>query len=639
MVRIRCRSTSLPVAKGALPSEYSTATWNLAATETYVIFRAVRPGRNRSFAHQPRHLGFERESVVGGLHQPRRDDVNSDLKPTMTTPGFQAHLGWWQPDHPASLTYDEPPMWQTALRDLRQPLWILATDSASGHALASGGTVSSSPPEGRPGAASSRRVVGLVPACVPEQLGDPGFMTTHRLRYPLLMGSMANGISAVEAVVALGQAGMVGFYGAAGQPLEVIESAIDDLQTRLGDRPFGCNLIHSPNEPDLEAAVADLYLRRSLHLVEASAYLNLTLPVVRYRVHGIHRDAAGRIIIPNRLIAKVSRVEVATRFLSPPPEKMLAELVGMKVISAEQAALAAQVPMVDDLTAEADSGGHTDNRPAVTLVPTMIALRDRLQAQFRFAAPPRIGVGGGIATPASTAAGFAMGAAYVVIGSVAQACRESGTSPAVRQMLAEAQQADIAMAPAADMFEMGVNVQVLKRGTMFAMRAAKLYEVYRTHEGIEAIPAPLRLQLEKTIFMASLDDVWRQTSDFFTRRDPPQIEHANRDPKHRLALVCRWYLGQASRWAIRGDPARRMDYQVWCGPAMGAFNEWVKGTFLEAADRRHLVTIALNLLVGACIQTRINALRQQGCQIPASLAQILPQELPALEKALGSNDG
>ena len=68
-----------------------------------------------------------------------------------------------------------------------------------------------------------------------------------------------------------------------------------------------------------------------------------------------------------------------------------------------------------------------------------------------------------------------MGAAYVVTGSVNQACVESGTSPAVRQMLAEAEQADVAMAPAADMFEMGVKVQVLKRGTMFAMRAAKLY--------------------------------------------------------------------------------------------------------------------------------------------------------------------
>jgi NAD(P)H-dependent flavin oxidoreductase YrpB (nitropropane dioxygenase family) len=70
-----------------------------------------------------------------------------------------------------------------------------------------------------------------------------------------------------------------------------------------------------------------------------------------------------------------------------------------------------------------------------------------------------------------------MGAGYVLVGSINQACVESGTCDMVRQMLADAEQADTAMCPAADMFEMGVKVQVLKRGTMFAMRATKLYEL------------------------------------------------------------------------------------------------------------------------------------------------------------------
>ena len=41
-----------------------------------------------------------------------------------------------------------------------------------------------------------------------------------------------------------------------------------------------------------------------------------------------------------------------------------------------------------------------------------------------------------------------MGAAYIVVGSVNQACIESGTSDTVRTMLAAAHQADIAMAAA-----------------------------------------------------------------------------------------------------------------------------------------------------------------------------------------------
>ena len=61
-----------------------------------------------------------------------------------------------------------------------------------------------------------------------------------------------------------------------------------------------------------------------------------------------------------------------------------------------------------------------------------------------------------------------------------------------------------------------------------------------------------------------------------------------------MALVFRWYLGKASHWANSGDPARKMDYQIWCGPAMGAFNEWARGTFLEAPERREAAVVALN---------------------------------------------
>src|SRR5205814_3143781 len=124
-----------------------------------------------------------------------------------------------------------------------------------------------------------------------------------------------------------------------------------------------------------------------------------------------------------------------------------------------------------------------------------------------------------------------MGAAFIVTGSVNQACVESGSSDTVRQMLAEAEQADCAMAPAADMFEMGVKVQVLKRGTMFAMRAAKLLEFYRAHDSIDRIPASDRAMLEKMIFRAPLEEIWDQTRGYFLDRDPSQVDRAERDPK------------------------------------------------------------------------------------------------------------
>ncbi|VTS03690.1 PfaD family polyunsaturated fatty acid/polyketide biosynthesis protein [Tuwongella immobilis] len=474
-------------------------------------------------------------------------------------------------------------------------------------------------------------LLAYLPPLSLRNLGSSEFCDDYGIRVPYVTGSMANGIASVEIVQAIARAGMLGFFGAAGLSLAAIEVAIERLQTSLGDTPFGINLIHSPNEMGHERDTVELFLNRGIRLIEASAFLDLTLPVIRYRLAGIHRDSQGKIVTPNRILAKVSRIEVATKFLSPPPERFVRELLESRIITPEQAELAKQIPVAQDITVEADSGGHTDNRPAITLFPTIVALRDRMQPLYGSAFPLRIGLAGGIATPRSTSAAFAMGAAYVVTGSVNQACVESGSSDVVRAMLAQAEQADVIMAPAADMFEMGVKVQVLKRGSMFAMRGAKLYELYRTYPSIESIPESERLTLEKQLFRAPLEEIWQQTIAYFQQRDPAQVQRGLADPKHKMALVFRWYLGQSSRWANRGDATRKLDYQVWCGPAMGAFNEWAKGSFLEQPKQRDVVTVAWNLLFGAAIVARETQLRAAGLDLPAHYYPTHPQTLAELQ--------
>ena len=456
------------------------------------------------------------------------------------------------------------------------------------------------------------------------QLGNRHFCRDLGISHPYLGGSMAKGISSVTMAEELGRNGMLGFFGAAGLPYAVVEQAVE----RLSAAPFpaGFNLIHSPHEPDLEAALAELYIARGIRLVEASAFLNLTLPLVRYRLHGIHRGADGSIVTPNRIIAKVSREELAEKFYSPAPEKLLRELVAERLLTAEQAELAAQVPMAQDITAEADSGGHTDNRPALALFPTIRSLAARIQADRAYPFSLRTGLAGGIATPAAAAAAFAMGADYIMTGSVNQACIESGTSDTVRRMLAETRQADVAMAPAADMFEMGVTVQVLKRGTMFPMRAAKLYEIYRSCAGLDSIPPQELDKIEKSFFQKSCSEVWSDTRAFFLTRDPRQVERADRDPKHRMALVFRWYLGQAAHWAKDGDAGRKVDYQIWCGPAMGAFNEWAGGSFLAQPEQRRVAAVALNILFGAAELAHAGLQRYLGLPVPHDGTIAVPRE-------------
>ncbi|HJV33502.1 PfaD family polyunsaturated fatty acid/polyketide biosynthesis protein [Geomonas sp.] len=533
-------------------------------------------------------------------------------------------LGSWcaSPDaaeHTISLT--------EALRSVRRPLFLVRKESALVAELGGIGQLG-----GAPGAGES--LAAYAPPCLPENLGDPSFCRDLGIRFPYLGGSMAKGISSAAIAEELGRAGMLGFFGAAGLPLSQVEAAIDRLKSSLGELPFGFNLIHSPHEPDLERDLAELYIRKEVRIVEASAFLDLTLPLVRYALHGIRRGQYGKIVLPNRVIAKVSREELAAKFFAPAPEKFLRELVENGSLSAEQAELAAHVPLAQDVTAEADSGGHTDNRPAIALFPTIASLAVRLQAQYNYDRKLRVGLAGGVSTPASAAAAFAMGAAYLMTGSVNQACVESGTSDTVRALLAETRQADVIMAPAADMFEMGVTVQVLKRGTMFPMRAAKLYEIYRSHKSLAEIPATEMEKLEKTFFQATVDDIWRDTRSYFLVRDPAQVDRAERDAKHQMALVFRWYLGMAAHWAKDGAEKRRMDYQVWCGPAMGAFNEWAAGSFLQSPEQRKVVTVALNILHGAAALNRANFLRSQGIDLPQEAVALPPLELAQIKEYL-----
>jgi len=262
---------------------------------------------------------------------------------------------------------------------------------------------------------------GVALACPLESLGEASFCADHALRYPFVGGSMAKGISSVALVEALAKAGMLGFFGAAGLLIEEVEAAIDQLERRAPGLSYGFNLIHSPNEPELEQALVDLYLRRGVRLIEASAFLDLTPALVRYRTHGLHRDASGQVVAPNHIVAKVSREEVAAKFFAPPPERFLQELVASGALTTDQAQMAAEIPMAQDLTVEADSGGHTDNRPALALFPTIQAQKNACQKKHAYHRPLRVGLGGGIATPASAAAAFALGAAYLVAGTVNQA--------------------------------------------------------------------------------------------------------------------------------------------------------------------------------------------------------------------------
>jgi PfaD family protein len=498
-----------------------------------------------------------------------------------------------------------------ALRDIGRPLYAVA----EGRSV----VLTDRPPRTLDGLA------GVIPAVAIENLGSPAFRKEHNLRYAYVTGAMAGGIASVDLVVDMAQAGCLGFFGAGALPLPAIEQAIRQIQSRLpGGESYGVNLLHNYYDEKLEWATVELLMSLAVTRVEAAAFVSMTAPLVHYRVKGIHRAGDGRIVVPHHVFAKVSRPEVATQFLAPPPAQLLAELVSAGKLTATEAALAAEIPMANDITCEADSGGHTDRRPLSVLLPMMLHEREQALERHGYAERGieiRLGAAGGIGEPLSVHAAFATGADYLVTGSINQACRQSGTAGIVRQMLAEASMADVAMCPASDMFEMGGRVQVLKRGTMYPQRAQRLYELYKTYPSFDAVPAPERKKVETQILRRPFAEVWQETERYWNARQPDEAERARADEKYKMALCFRWYLGMSSRWARLGEPGRQADYQIWCGPAIGGLNRWTRGTVLEQAEQRDAPALARALLVGAAaLQRRELAARAGVRHLPPVVA-------------------
>ena len=323
-------------------------------------------------------------------------------------------------------------------------------------------------------------VFAVLPPIYPEWLGERGFTAAHGVRFPYVIGEMARGIATARMTVEGVRAGDSGCFGSAGLDLGAVEAGVREIQDALGREAggWGANLIHNIQDDGLEIATVDLFHRLGVRCVSASAFMRLTPAIVLYSAKGPaprsrRTDHQGRTDL-RQGVPRRGRRTVS----SPAPEAMLRALVAEGRITAEEAKLAAEIPIAEDITAEADSGGHTDNRALTVLLPRLIALRDEIAATYDYAVLPRVGAAGGIGTPAAVAAAFAAGAAYVLTGSVNQSAVESGLSADGRNLLSLAQSTDVAMAPAADMFDLGVTVQVLKRGTMFAQRGQRLADFY-----------------------------------------------------------------------------------------------------------------------------------------------------------------
>lgn len=444
------------------------------------------------------------------------------------------------------------------------------------------------------GESGMRHTPEVLTKITPSSLGSPEFREEYKLKYAYLSGAMYRGIASSEMVIRMGKAGMMGFFGTGGLELSQIRKEIQRIQGELSDgQAYGMNFLHHPNRPEIEERTVDLFLGCGVNRIEAAAFLSITPALVRYRLKGLKRGQQDKIITLNKIIAKVSRPEVAEAFMSPAPEPLLTKLLSEKKITREEADLSQRVPMADDICAEADSGGHTDRGVLFALLPAVIALRNEMMQTHQYEKTVRVGAAGGIGTPEAAAAAFILGADFILTGSINQCTVEAATSDRVKELLQQMNVQDTDYAPAGDMFELGAKIQVLKKGLFFPARANKLYDLYRQHSSLDEIDEKTKKQIQEKYFKKSFEEVYEDIQSYYPAH---VIEKAEQSPKYKMALIFKWYFRYSTRLALGGNEECRVDYQVLCGPALGAFNQWVKGTALEDWRNRHVDEIAVRLM-------------------------------------------
>ncbi len=424
------------------------------------------------------------------------------------------------------------------------------------------------------------------------RIGSKKFMQDYNLIYPYVTGGMYRGIASEEMVVRMAHSGMLGFFGSGGLEIDEIEKTIVNIKRRVGNKTFGVNFVHTPDHPEKEREIVNCILKNDVTLIEAAAFMEITESLVQYRIQNLEKNH-GKIRIKNRIIAKVSRPEIAEMFLSPPPYEIVNDLYHRGAISYEQLEISQQIPMADDITVEGDSGGHTDHAVSFVTLPTIMRLRNEYMNKYQYPKAIRIGAAGGIGTPEAIAALFVLGAEYFVTGSINQCTVEAKTSSLVKDILQEINIQDTDYAPAGDMFEFGAKVQVVKKGLFFSARANKLYELYKQYNSLEDIDEETKNQIEKKYFKRSFESVWRDVESY---QSAEVIERANVNPKYKMALLFKWYLFNSTKNALNGIKDDKVNFQIHCGSAMGAFNQWVKGTDLADWKNRNVDQIGMKLM-------------------------------------------
>ncbi len=249
-----------------------------------------------------------------------------------------------------------------------------------------------------------------------------------------------------DVVAAVSRAGGLGVLGAVGLTPEGLETELAWIESEIGDRPYGVDLIVPSAYVGRERGGLDLAGLSSLIPEEHRRFVDSLmdeyhvppLPEGEPRATGMlswSSEAAARSLLD---IALEHPIRLVANALGPPPPEMISVAHDRGVMVAALAgkadhALRHKDAGVDLIVAQGyEAGGHTGDIATMVLVPDVVDA----------VAPTPVLAAGGIASGRQMAAAMALGAQGVWTGSVWLTTEEAETHPVVKEKFLRASSSD-----------------------------------------------------------------------------------------------------------------------------------------------------------------------------------------------------
>ncbi len=242
----------------------------------------------------------------------------------------------------------------------------------------------------------------------------------------------------VDVVVEVCLAGGLGVFGGTRNTPEEIEAALKEIRSRVGDRPFGIDLVipqgmpQSNNREDIEAQLPDQHRAFVDHLWSKYQVPRDGLPGSRSRFVRSEEMAQRQVEVVLNSDVDILALGVGS------PQGVIAEAKsrGKKLISlvgTSKHAERAKAAGADVLVAQGyDAGAHTGDIGTFSLVPQIVDVADGRPVL----------AAGGVATGRHIAASLALGAQGVWVGTAWLLTKESTVDPVAKRQLARAQAGD-----------------------------------------------------------------------------------------------------------------------------------------------------------------------------------------------------